>query len=136
MRDDPGFLKTDRATALGKPLHVPVKDHLGARNPRNPSGTGAHCSPSNIRSKRIFDIIVTVVVLFFVWPLLILIATAVLIDGGTIIYVHRRVGWQGRIFGCLKFRTMRIDAEAVLEATLREEFKVSFSMGSNAEASG
>jgi len=67
------------------------------------------------RSKRCFDIAVTLSSLVLWLPLLLLIAIAVkLADGGPIFYRHRRVGQNGRPFDCLKFRTMIPDADARL----------------------
>ena len=60
-------------------------------------------------------------ILFLFAPVFLLIAAAVLLDGGAVFYVHRRIGWRGRMFGCLKFRTMRRNADAVLEATLQKD---------------
>jgi sugar transferase (PEP-CTERM system associated) len=46
-------------------------------------------------------------------PVMLLVALAVkLTSRGPIIYRQERVGWQGRTFKLLKFRTMRVDAEA------------------------
>lgn len=39
-------------------------------------------------------------------------------DGGPILFVHQRIGFQGRMFGCLKFRTMCCNAEARLDQYL------------------
>jgi exopolysaccharide production protein ExoY len=101
-----------------KAHHAPVGAVPGELGPAE---IGAHRSFNNIRAKRIFDVLVTICLLVLVAPVFVLIAAAVLMDGGSVFYVHRRVGWQGRMFSCLKFRTMRTDAEAVLEAMLRDD---------------
>jgi lipopolysaccharide/colanic/teichoic acid biosynthesis glycosyltransferase len=41
-------------------------------------------------------------------------------DGRPIVFAHYRVGRDGRLFPCLKFRTMVRDAQPVLERLLRE----------------
>ncbi|NML76783.1 sugar transferase [Rhizobium sp. S-51] len=65
--------------------------------------------------KRAFDIIFSLSALLFLSPALILIAAALLlVDGRPIIFRHKRVGQNGRTFHCLKFRTMRRDADRVL----------------------
>lgn len=42
-------------------------------------------------------------------------------DGAPILFGHYRVGQDGRLFRCLKFRTMVRDSEAVLARLLRED---------------
>ena len=42
-------------------------------------------------------------------------------DGAPILFGHYRVGQDGRMFRCLKFRTMVRDSEAVLARLLRED---------------
>ncbi len=54
-------------------------------------------------------------------PVLLLIAAAVKIDGGTVLYAHRRIGASGRSFPCLKFRSMVPDSEAVLAHLLNTD---------------
>ena len=52
-------------------------------------------------------------------PLFVMVALLVkLSDGGPIFYGHKRIGRGGRIFPCLKFRTMVQDGERVLAAHL------------------
>lgn len=67
--------------------------------------------------------------LIFVLPLMLLTAAAVVLqDGGPVLFRQRRIGRDGEIFGCLKFRTMVVDAEARLadllsrDAAAREEW--------------
>jgi len=70
--------------------------------------------------KRGFDIFGALCAIVVLSPLLVLIALLVkLSDGGPIFYGHPRVGRGGRVFRCLKFRTMREDGDAVLAAYLR-----------------
>ena len=42
-------------------------------------------------------------------------------DGAPILFGHFRVGCDGRLFRCLKFRTMRRDSAEVLERLLRDD---------------
>jgi exopolysaccharide production protein ExoY len=70
-------------------------------------------------AKRAIDVIVAGVTLSLLLPLLALVAGAVWAgDRKSPIFRHRRVGRQGRPFGCLKFRTMVVEAEAALAAHL------------------
>ncbi|OCP15736.1 sugar transferase [Ensifer sp. LC163] len=63
------------------------------------------------RSKRLIDVTVSILALIFLAPALALIAIAlVIVDGRPIIFRQARVGAQGKMFECLKFRTMRRDA--------------------------
>ena len=63
-------------------------------------------------SKRVFDLLISVVLLFFAWPFMLLTALAVFIDDGApVLYRQTRVGLNGRKFDLYKFRSMRKDAE-------------------------
>jgi exopolysaccharide biosynthesis polyprenyl glycosylphosphotransferase len=62
--------------------------------------------------KRTLDVVFSVSVLLLLLPLLLLISLAVKLDSpGPVFYASERVGKKGRIFRCLKFRTMIRDAE-------------------------
>jgi exopolysaccharide biosynthesis polyprenyl glycosylphosphotransferase len=64
--------------------------------------------------KRTFDVVVALLLLLVLSPLLIVIAAAIkLTSRGPLIYRSRRPGIGGVPFDCLKFRTMRINAEAL-----------------------
>ena len=68
---------------------------------------------------RAFDILIALVVALISLPIVLLAALAVwLEDGAPIIFVQERWGIGGRLFLCLKFRTMAIDAEARLASLL------------------
>lgn len=71
--------------------------------------------------KRLFDVTVVVLVLPFILPLMAILFGLIAFDGGKPIFKHQRVGRDGRIFGCLKFRTMVHDAEARLNKLLSED---------------
>ena len=65
--------------------------------------------------KRIFDILVTASIIVFISPIYMLIALAIkLSDPGPVFYSHRRIGRNGKAFGCLKFRTMVSNGDKVL----------------------
>jgi lipopolysaccharide/colanic/teichoic acid biosynthesis glycosyltransferase len=60
---------------------------------------------------RTLDIVGAALLLAFTMPLMVVIALLVkLQDGGSVIFAHRRIGQGGRMFPCLKFRTMVPDA--------------------------
>ena len=85
--------------------------------------------------KRSGDIILSIAVLGAGAPILIGIALLVKLSSpGPVFYIQRRVGRNYRRFGCIKFRTMRADAENVLtkvlseNAELRQEFERDFKL--------
>lgn len=62
--------------------------------------------------KRIFDFVFSSLGIVVLGPVLLLIALAVkLSDGGPILFRQKRVGFRGKPFEILKFRTMVVDAE-------------------------
>jgi exopolysaccharide biosynthesis polyprenyl glycosylphosphotransferase len=64
-------------------------------------------------SKRAIDLVFSLLGLLFSAPIMLLIAVAVKLDSkGPVLYRQTRVGWKGRHFQVLKFRSMRVDAEA------------------------
>lgn len=70
-------------------------------------------------SKRLFHVLVTSVAVIFLMPVIILIARIVrACDGGPALHRHQRMSLGVRRFACLKFRSMRVDSERVLEAHL------------------
>jgi exopolysaccharide production protein ExoY len=72
--------------------------------------------------KRTLDIALSAAALLFLSPGLFLIAAILFaIDGGPVIYRHDRVGRNGRMFGCLKFRSMYRDAGRRLEEILESD---------------
>lgn len=74
------------------------------------------------RGKRVFDVFFSLASLIFLAPALALIAVALLIvDGRPIIYRHERIGRNGQPFACLKFRTMRKDADKALAELLERD---------------
>ncbi len=62
--------------------------------------------------KRAFDLMVSALMLVLALPLMIVTAIAIRLDSpGPVIFRQERVGLGGRRFMCLKFRSMRADAE-------------------------
>jgi exopolysaccharide production protein ExoY len=73
--------------------------------------------------KRTVDIALSALMLLALLPLLLLLVAAVRSSGSQVLFSHRRIGRNGRAFGCLKLRTMRCDADAVLEQLLHTDPK-------------
>ena len=66
-------------------------------------------------AKRILDLLIAVPALFFLSPFMLLVGLFIrLQDGGPVFFVQERRGFGGVSFTCMKFRTMRSDAEDVL----------------------
>ncbi len=83
----------------------------GGHNDRNFFGM-------NGLAKRFLDIAIAASALVFLAPLLLLVAIAVRMGGGPVFYTQKRIGRGGRAFSMIKFRTMRTDADAVLQSVL------------------
>lgn len=76
------------------------------------------CTPRARLMKRLFDVVLAPVALLVFSPVMLLCAAAIFIEsGGPIFYRQARVGLGGRVFEILKFRSMRVDAEASSGAT-------------------
>jgi lipopolysaccharide/colanic/teichoic acid biosynthesis glycosyltransferase len=90
--------------------------HAVDRLPFDPETTAERCRGHRyLLVKRVMDLPIAIVLVISLIPLMLLIALAVkLTSSGPVLFRQRRLGRNGRIFHCLKFRSMRCDAEAVL----------------------
>ncbi len=71
--------------------------------------------------KRIFDIIISLIVLIFLLPAYIVLALRVRFDSkGSILYLQERIGKNGKAFNMIKFRTMVFNAEELGEPKLTQ----------------
>lgn len=74
--------------------------------------------------KRIIDIILSVTLLILLFPILIFIAIIVKITSkGSIFFLHKRIGKNGKEFKLYKFRTMVPNAEELIEKFTAEQMK-------------
>ncbi|MEL6960636.1 MAG: sugar transferase [Pseudomonadota bacterium] len=69
--------------------------------------------------KRVFDVILALLLLPVLIPIIALLVIAVCVDGGSGFYGHARIGKEGRRFHCWKIRTMGRNADQVLTDHLR-----------------
>lgn len=77
--------------------------------------------PLGGRLKRFFDVLFASVSLALTSILFVFIALAIrLTSNGPVFFTHTRVGQGGKEFPCLKFRTMRTDADEVLNKLIAE----------------
>lgn len=61
--------------------------------------------------KAIMDFLIALFALIVLFPLFIIVAVAIKIDSpGPVFFVQKRVGKNGKLFDCVKFRSMSVDA--------------------------
>ena len=83
----------------------------------------AHWKSSNMdlgsnTLKRAMDLIGSLLLIIMLSPILIIIAFLIHRDGGSSFYSQERVGYGGKIFKCLKFRSMVVNSKQRLEEVL------------------
>lgn len=93
--------------------------------------------------KRIFDICMSIVGLVLLIPVFIVISAAIYITSpGPVIFSHYRVGKNGNIFPCYKFRSMVMGAQGVLAVylqkhpELRQEWEQNFKLKDDPRITG
>lgn len=102
-----------------------LADHIGSipvMRIRTPNLTGVSWA-----IKRAFDIVVVLILLVLLAPVMALCAVAVRTEGGPgVIFRQPRVGRNGKVFECLKFRSMRPgdDVEAATHWSIAEDDRV------------
>lgn len=78
--------------------------------------------PAKRMLKRLFDVMVSLLVITLGAPLFLVLAWLIRRESdGPAFFLQERVGLDGRSFQCIKFRSMRIDAEEVLQRWKEEE---------------
>ena len=70
-------------------------------------------------TKRLFDTLTATLLMVLLAPVMLIIATALKLEGGSIFFAHQRVGKNGRKFNCYKFRSMVPNAEQQLQKLLQ-----------------
>ena len=81
--------------------------------------------------KWIFDRVVSLLGLLILWPVLLIVAILVKVKmpGGPAFFVQKRVGKDGKLFNCHKFRTMRVQSHT--DSTDNTEKAISNTNGTN-----
>jgi exopolysaccharide production protein ExoY len=72
-------------------------------------------------ANRVLDISIALAAVLFFAPLMILVALAIMVSGGPVLFRQMRLGQGGELFTCLKFRTMYVDAEQLLADVLAND---------------
>lgn len=80
-----------------------------------------HKKPVYPRVKRILDVVLSVSALLIIWPVMLVIAILVKLDGGPAFFAQSRVGRNGRLFKLYKFRSMKNGADRLEEMLSPEE---------------
>lgn len=79
--------------------------------------------PDYLRAKRRFDIIVTLLLLPFLCPIVLLVALAIYLDSrGPIFFRQTRIGQDGKAFTLLKFRSMVANNDDALHRSAVQRF--------------
>jgi lipopolysaccharide/colanic/teichoic acid biosynthesis glycosyltransferase len=96
------------------PQDAPARAVAGLSALFAPGSAGARLA----LAKRAMDIAIAGTALLVAAPFFLVVALMVRADGGPAFFAHPRVGRLGRVFGCLKFRSMVVDSQARLDALL------------------
>ncbi len=82
--------------------------------PLSPEADACKQQRLQTHAKRALDVVAAITLLLLLSPLLCVIGLLVMRDGGPCVYRHARIGKNGKMFACLKFRSMVPDADAAL----------------------
>ncbi len=72
-------------------------------------------------AKIVMDYVIAGVLCALLLPLFLVITILVRADGGPTLFRHRRIGVGGKCFMCLKFRSMKVNADEILTALLESD---------------
>ena len=112
----PGGLHARQGQALGCGLQHSASD---AYDSYLSGSVGANGSPLGGLYKRALDVVIASIMLVAAAPLLLAIAVLIRVTvGGPVLFRHRRIGFGGQQFSCLKFRTMVLNADEILHVYL------------------
>jgi exopolysaccharide production protein ExoY len=71
--------------------------------------------------KRILDLLISIPLLVLLFPIIAILLLVTASDGHNPLFAHKRVGKNGRLFPCLKVRTMVVDASERLAELLKND---------------
>ncbi len=75
-------------------------------------------------TKRSFDVLGSISIALVFLPVMIVVGIIIRLSGQPVVFSHQRVGRGRKLFPCYKFRTMRPDAEQVLQELIRSDPEV------------
>lgn len=84
-------------------------------------GSNRLLKQSSQRIKRLMDLVLSLLGLIVIGLPMLILALIIKRDGGPAIYGHTRVGYKGREFKCLKFRSMHVNSQEMLEELLEND---------------
>ncbi len=104
---------------------LPLDIHLSASAQGTLPAMGASAADSHVfgingAAKRTIDLVLAVIVVIFLLPVLLLTALLIKLEGGPVLYRQTRIGRGGKPFQMLKFRSMRVNSDQILEDYLRQ----------------
>lgn len=101
----------------GEQLHGGANDNYSATSHakarRQPKALGG-------LAKRLTDIVLASTAIILALPVMVLVSLILKMSGNSVLFVHSRIGLNGRSFDCYKFKTMVSDPETVLENHLAQ----------------
>ncbi|MEZ5691442.1 MAG: undecaprenyl-phosphate galactose phosphotransferase WbaP [Rickettsiales bacterium] len=68
--------------------------------------------------KRAVDVFISGLALILLSPLMLVVSLFIKLDGGNVFFGHNRIGREGKVFPCLKFRSMVINGDEILKKHL------------------
>jgi exopolysaccharide production protein ExoY len=113
---DPETLSYSRSAAESKMSASIIEDQDSSEGD---GGTSEACSPVGGAVKRMFDVVSALAAIVALFPMFTILWIAVRLERpGPVLFRQSRIGFDGREFACLKFRTMEVDAERALREYL------------------
>lgn len=86
---------------------------LGVRNEARPNRT-------SLIAKRVIDVILTLIIMPFALPIMAITAVAILLESGRpVLFYQTRIGFNGKAFQMIKFRSMVVGAEEIEEEVVK-----------------
>lgn len=112
----------DLDSFVRRPVHVEYIDDMPVLSPRNEPLDDV----GNRIKKRFFDLIVTTIAFAFIlWWLLPLLAILIKLESkGPVFFVQKRSGKDGKIFNCIKFRSMYVNNDANQKQATKDDARI------------